>query len=74
MFDVDGVLARGSAALAPAVKAIEKLKDADGQLRVPCAFVTNACNRTHDKAKQIAGWFNLEVSDTLRPCKLNSWF
>ncbi|XP_071083455.1 haloacid dehalogenase-like hydrolase domain-containing 5 isoform X1 [Haliotis cracherodii] len=62
LFDVDGVLARGSAALAPAVKAIEKLKDADGQLRVPCAFVTNACNRTHDKAKQIAGWFNLEVS------------
>lgn len=62
LFDVDGVLARGSSPLTPAVKAIEKLKDSDGHLRVPCAFVTNACNRTHDKQKQISNWFDIKIS------------
>ncbi|XP_070192263.1 haloacid dehalogenase-like hydrolase domain-containing 5 isoform X1 [Littorina saxatilis] len=62
LFDVDGVLARGSNPLDQAKKAMEKLKDANGHLRVPCAFVTNACNRSHDKALQISNWFDMEVS------------
>lgn len=62
LFDVDGVLARGSTPLEPAKKAMEKLKDANGNLRVPCAFVTNACNRSHDKARQINSWFNIQVT------------
>ncbi|XP_005104991.1 haloacid dehalogenase-like hydrolase domain-containing 5 [Aplysia californica] len=62
LFDVDGVLARGSTPLDPAKKAIEKLKDSEGNLKVPVAFVTNACNRSHDKARQISSWFDLPVS------------
>ncbi|XP_076447828.1 haloacid dehalogenase-like hydrolase domain-containing 5 isoform X2 [Babylonia areolata] len=62
LFDVDGVLARGSTPLEPAKRAMQKLKDANGHLKVPCAFVTNACNRSHDKARQIGNWFDIEVS------------
>ncbi|KAL8611311.1 hypothetical protein ACOMHN_013742 [Nucella lapillus] len=61
LFDVDGVLARGSQPLEAAKRAMNKLKDPRGQLRVPCAFVTNACNRSHDKARQIGNWFDLQV-------------
>lgn len=62
LFDVDGVLARGSTPLEPAKRAMQKLKDANGHLKVPCAFVTNACNRSYDKARQIGNWFDIEVS------------
>lgn len=62
LFDVDGVLARGSTPLEPAKRAIQKLKDANGHLKVPCAFVTNASNLSHDKARQIGNWFDIEVS------------
>lgn len=62
LFDVDGVLARGSTPLDPAKKAVEKLKDSEGNLTVPVAFVTNACNRSADKAKQISNWFDINVS------------
>jgi HAD superfamily hydrolase (TIGR01456 family) len=61
LFDVDGVLARGSTPLDPAKQAMEKLKDAQGNLKVPVAFVTNACNRSYDKARQISNWFNVQV-------------
>ncbi|XP_041349807.1 haloacid dehalogenase-like hydrolase domain-containing 5 [Gigantopelta aegis] len=63
LFDVDGVLARGSTPLEPAKRAFEKLKDpVTGKLRVPCAFVTNSCNRSYEKAAQIGSWFNLKVT------------
>ncbi|XP_052780881.1 haloacid dehalogenase-like hydrolase domain-containing 5 isoform X2 [Mya arenaria] len=62
LFDVDGVLARGSTPLKAAVEAIELLKDNEGRLRVPVAFVTNACNRSHDKAAQIQKWLNIQVA------------
>ncbi|XP_059139166.1 haloacid dehalogenase-like hydrolase domain-containing 5 [Physella acuta] len=62
LFDVDGVLARGSAPLDPAKKAMEKLKDSNGNLKVPVAFVTNACNRSADKARQISKWFDINVT------------
>ncbi|ESO97092.1 hypothetical protein LOTGIDRAFT_201919 [Lottia gigantea] len=62
LFDVDGVLARGSTPLDPAKKAFERLKDSQGNLRVPVAYVTNATNRSHDKAAQICRWFETPVS------------
>lgn len=68
LFDVDGVLARGSTPLEPAKKAFEKLKDSDGKLKIPVAFVTNACNRSADKARQIGSWFDIEVSTVFQHC------
>ncbi|XP_060079150.1 haloacid dehalogenase-like hydrolase domain-containing 5 isoform X1 [Ylistrum balloti] len=62
LFDVDGVLARGSNPLDPAIQAVKLLTDTEGNLRVPVAYVTNACNRSHDKAAQIQKWFNIPVS------------
>ncbi|KAH9504983.1 Haloacid dehalogenase-like hydrolase domain-containing 5 [Bulinus truncatus] len=62
LFDVDGVLARGSTPLDPAKKAMEKLKDSNGNLKVPVAFVTNACNRSADKARQIGNWFDINIT------------
>lgn len=61
LFDVDGVLARGNSPLDPAKKAMEKLKDSEGNLKVPIVFVTNACNRSRDKARQISRWFDVNV-------------
>ncbi|GFR66328.1 cat eye syndrome critical region protein 5, partial [Elysia marginata] len=61
LFDVDGVLARGSTPLDPAKKAMEKLTDSDRNLKVPVAFVTNACNRSADKARQISKWFGVNI-------------
>lgn len=62
LFDVDGVLARGTTPLDDAKEAFRKLKDSEGRLKVPVAFVTNACNRSEDKARQISNWFNIKVS------------
>lgn len=59
---MDGVLARGTNPLEPAVKALKLLQDEEGNLKVPVAFVTNACNRSEDKARQISKWFNVQVS------------
>lgn len=62
MFDIDGVLARGTNPLQAAIDAFKVLTDDEGQLRVPVAFVTNACNRSTDKAAQIQGWLGIEVT------------
>jgi ribonucleotide monophosphatase NagD (HAD superfamily) len=61
LFDVDGVLARGSTPLSAAQQAIRLLEDEEGHLKVPVAFVTNACNRSNDKAAQIQKWLNIQV-------------
>jgi HAD superfamily hydrolase (TIGR01456 family) len=62
LFDVDGVLARGSTPLKEAQNAIRLLQDSKGQLKVPIAFVTNAVNRSHDKANQIMRWLDIRVT------------
>ena len=62
LFDVDGVLGRGSNPLDPAVRGVNQLKDSHGNLRVPVAFVTNSCNRSRDKAAELERWFNTPVS------------
>ncbi|CAH1783932.1 unnamed protein product [Owenia fusiformis] len=61
LFDVDGVIARGTQALEPAKRMIKELCDEQNNLKVPIAFVTNACNRTADKARQISNWLDLEI-------------
>lgn len=61
-FDVDGVLARGTIAIPAAVQAMKQLVDDKGDMQVPVAYVTNALNRNQDKANQIAGWFDIQVS------------
>ncbi|XP_052823424.1 haloacid dehalogenase-like hydrolase domain-containing 5 [Octopus bimaculoides] len=62
MFDIDGVLARGTEPLQAAVNAFKLLTDENHQLRVPVAFVTNACNRSADKAAQIQSWLGIDVT------------
>ena len=42
LFDIDGVIVKGSRVLPPAVKAFECLTDDNGNFRVPTLFVTNA--------------------------------
>lgn len=59
---MDGVLAYGATPLNAAIQAIRALEDTDRRLRVPVAFVTNACNRSHDKAAQIQRWLNIQVT------------
>lgn len=71
MFDVDGVLARGATPLTAAIQAVRALEDDDGVLRVPLAFVTNATNRSHDKAIQLKKWLNIEVSNSVFVGMLN---
>ncbi|CAL1531710.1 unnamed protein product [Lymnaea stagnalis] len=61
LFDVDGVLAKGSFPLDPAKKAMAKLKDSEGNFKVPVAFVTNSSSRSVDKAHQIGNWFDITV-------------
>ncbi|XP_063443509.1 haloacid dehalogenase-like hydrolase domain-containing 5 [Mytilus trossulus] len=62
LFDVDGVLARGLNPLDPAIRAINKLKDSEGNMKVPVAFVTNSCSRSRDKAAMLERWFDTPVS------------
>lgn len=61
LLDVDGVLAKGNFPLEPAKKAVAKLKDSEGNLKVPVAFVTNSSSRSLDKASQIGNWFDITV-------------
>ena len=61
-FDVDGVLARGTLAIPAACGAMRLLVTEDGGPKIPIAYVTNSLNRNQDKCKQIANWFNIQVS------------
>ncbi|KAL3307388.1 hypothetical protein Ciccas_014097 [Cichlidogyrus casuarinus] len=60
-FDIDGVLAIGTRPLDEAVMAFKLLSDANGQLRVPCCFVTNAAGCPKKKAVQLSSWFKINV-------------
>ena len=61
LFDIDGVIARGSTPLNAAIHAIRCLQDENGDMKVPVAFVTNAVNRSQDKAAQIQQWLGMQV-------------
>ncbi|NXE65072.1 HDHD5 hydrolase, partial [Calcarius ornatus] len=63
LFDVDGVLVRGSQPVPAARRAFQRLADGGGRLRVPVVFLTNAgnCLRS-DKARELSQALGLQVS------------
>ncbi|NXG22292.1 HDHD5 hydrolase, partial [Grallaria varia] len=63
LFDVDGVLVRGSQPVPAARRAFQRLVDGSGRLRVPVVFVTNAGNCLPSaKARELSGALGLQVS------------
>ncbi|XP_064314654.1 haloacid dehalogenase-like hydrolase domain-containing 5 isoform X2 [Phalacrocorax carbo] len=63
LFDVDGVLVRGSQAVPAARQAFRRLADGGGRLRVPVVFLTNAGNCLRSaKARELSQALGLEVS------------
>ncbi|CAH8549172.1 unnamed protein product [Dicrocoelium dendriticum] len=62
LFDIDGVLGRGANPFPNAQEAFKLLCDPEGkELRVPVAFVTNACGNGPAKVQRLSEWFNLEI-------------
>ncbi|XP_064605136.1 LOW QUALITY PROTEIN: haloacid dehalogenase-like hydrolase domain-containing 5 [Liolophura sinensis] len=75
LFDVDGVIARGSTPLPAAVEAVKHLRNGNSRLRVPVAFVTNACSTSTSKAAAISEWLGIDVTPDMvihapTPCKV----
>ncbi|NXN11147.1 HDHD5 hydrolase, partial [Indicator maculatus] len=63
LFDVDGVLVRGSQAVPAARQAFRRLVDSSGRLRVPVVFLTNAGNCLRSaKARELSQALELQVS------------
>ncbi|XP_071623686.1 haloacid dehalogenase-like hydrolase domain-containing 5 [Heliangelus exortis] len=63
LFDVDGVLVRGSQVVPAARRAFQRLSDSSGRLRVPVVFLTNAGNcLTAAKARDLSQALGLQVS------------
>uniref|UniRef100_A0A8B9TDY7 Haloacid dehalogenase-like hydrolase domain-containing 5 n=1 Tax=Anas platyrhynchos TaxID=8839 RepID=A0A8B9TDY7_ANAPL len=63
LFDIDGVLVRGSQVLPAAREAFRRLAGAGGRLRVPVVFLTNAGNCLRAaKARELAQALGLQVS------------
>ncbi|KAM7127947.1 haloacid dehalogenase-like hydrolase domain-containing 5 isoform 1-T1 [Ciconia maguari] len=63
LFDVDGVLVRGSQAVPAARQAFRRLADGSGRLRVPVVFLTNAGNCLRSaKAGELSHALGLQVS------------
>ncbi|XP_045056516.2 haloacid dehalogenase-like hydrolase domain-containing 5 isoform X2 [Desmodus rotundus] len=62
LLDIDGVLVRGHRVIPAALEAFRRLLDAQGQLRVPVVFVTNAGNiLQHDKAQELSALLGFKV-------------
>ncbi|VUZ54207.1 unnamed protein product [Hymenolepis diminuta] len=61
LFDIDGVLLRGSTPIPEALVAMDLLKGRNGKLRVPIAFVTNACGDIKSKAEQLSSIFKIDL-------------
>ena len=63
LFDVDGVLVRGSQAVPAARQAFRRLADSSGRLRVPVVFLTNAGNCLRSaKARELSQALGLQVT------------
>eukprot|EP00076_Gallus_gallus_P008731 XP_004938006.1 haloacid dehalogenase-like hydrolase domain-containing 5 isoform X1 [Gallus gallus] len=63
LFDIDGVLVRGSQVVPAAREAFRRLSDAGGRLRVPVVFLTNAGNCLRAaKARELSQALGLQVS------------
>lgn len=64
LFDIDGVIMRGSKVIPQAPEAFAKLTNSNGKFRVPTVFVTNAGNCLRQtKANQLSSWLNVEVTE-----------
>ncbi|XP_051640939.1 haloacid dehalogenase-like hydrolase domain-containing 5 isoform X2 [Manacus candei] len=65
LFDVDGVLVRGSQPVPAARRAFQRLADGSGRLRVPVVFLTNAgnCLRS-DKAQELSRALEMQPPPT----------
>ncbi|XP_015454022.1 haloacid dehalogenase-like hydrolase domain-containing 5 isoform X5 [Pteropus alecto] len=62
LLDIDGVLVRGHRVIPAAVEAFRRLVNAQGQLRVPVVFVTNAGNiLQHGKAQELSALLGFKV-------------
>ncbi|XP_036092232.1 haloacid dehalogenase-like hydrolase domain-containing 5 isoform X2 [Rousettus aegyptiacus] len=62
LLDIDGVLVRGHRVIPAAVEAFRRLVNAQGQLRVPVVFVTNAGNiLQHGKAQELSSLLGFKV-------------
>nr|KAF6368631.1 haloacid dehalogenase like hydrolase domain containing 5 [Myotis myotis] len=62
LLDIDGVLVRGHRVIPAALKAFHRLVNAQGKLRVPVVFVTNAGNiLQHDKAQELSALLGFKV-------------
>uniref|UniRef100_A0A8C5U9K5 Haloacid dehalogenase-like hydrolase domain-containing 5 n=1 Tax=Malurus cyaneus samueli TaxID=2593467 RepID=A0A8C5U9K5_9PASS len=62
LFDVDGVLVRGSQPVPAARRAFQRLADGGGRLRVPVVFLTNAGNCLRSaKAQELSRALGLQV-------------
>ncbi|XP_042887100.1 haloacid dehalogenase-like hydrolase domain-containing 5 [Penaeus japonicus] len=64
LFDIDGVIVRGTRILPSAPEAFSYLVDDAGQFRVPTVFVTNAGNALRsEKAEQLSKWLGVTVHE-----------
>ncbi|XP_069991889.1 haloacid dehalogenase-like hydrolase domain-containing 5 [Penaeus vannamei] len=64
LFDIDGVIVRGSRILPSAPEAFSHLVDDSGQFRVPTVFVTNAGNALRsEKAEQLSKWLGVTIHE-----------
>ncbi|KAM5250371.1 haloacid dehalogenase-like hydrolase domain-containing 5 isoform 4-T4 [Hipposideros larvatus] len=62
LLDIDGVLVRGHRVIPAALDAFRRLLNAQGQLRVPVVFVTNAGNILQDsKAQELSALLGFKV-------------
>lgn len=62
LLDIDGVLVRGHRVIPAALDAFRRLLNAQGQLRVPVVFVTNAGNILQDsKAQELSAMLGFKV-------------
>lgn len=61
LFDIDGVLARGQNALQCAKDMFDKIKNDEGEPRIPMAFLTNSSSLPDTKLTMIKKWFDIKV-------------
>ncbi|XP_029008272.1 haloacid dehalogenase-like hydrolase domain-containing 5 [Betta splendens] len=63
LFDIDGVLVRGTTPIPAAKQCFRNLVDRNGKYKVPVVFVTNAGNCMREtKAEHLSHWLDVEVS------------
>lgn len=66
MFDIDGVIVRGTEVLPAAIESFKKLVDSYGKFRVPVIFVTNAGNNLRcQKAQKLTDLLGVKVQMSL---------